>query len=88
MKIKTVLTRDEDIFLKLGERTKIANENNGSLFISIHANAATDRRASGFETNGVGGTHSRHNERWNHGGSFEFAARNAQRLPWAYKRSE
>ena len=50
MKIKTVLTRDEDIFLKLGERTKIANENNGSLFISIHANAATDRRASGFET--------------------------------------
>jgi len=50
MKIKTVLTRDEDIFLKLRERTKIANENNGSLFISIHANAATDRRASGFET--------------------------------------
>ena len=50
MKIKTVLTRDEDIFLKLAERTKIANENNGSLFISIHANAATDRRASGFET--------------------------------------
>ncbi len=50
MKVKTVLTRDEDIFLKLGERTKIANENNGSLFISIHANAATDRRASGFET--------------------------------------
>ena len=50
MKVKTILTRDEDIFLKLGERTRIANENNGSLFISIHANAATDRRASGFET--------------------------------------
>ena len=50
MKVKTILTRDEDIFLKLGERTKIANENNGNLFISIHANAATDRRASGFET--------------------------------------
>ena len=50
MKVKTVLTRDEDIFLKLDERTRIANENNGSLFISIHANAATDRRASGFET--------------------------------------
>ena len=50
MKVKTVLTRDEDIFLRLGERTRIANENNGSLFISIHANAATDRRASGFET--------------------------------------
>ena len=50
MKVKTILTRDEDIFLKLGERTRFANENNGDLFISIHANAAEDRRASGFET--------------------------------------
>ena len=50
MDVKTVLTRDEDIFLKLDERKKIANDNNGSLFISIHANAASDRRASGFET--------------------------------------
>ena len=50
MNIKTILTRDEDIFLKLGERTRFANENNGDLFISIHANAAEDRRASGFET--------------------------------------
>ena len=50
MKVKIVMTRDEDIFLKLSERTKIANENNGSLFISIHTNAAEDRRASGFET--------------------------------------
>ena len=29
-------------------------------------------------------SHSRHSERRNHGGSFESAARNAQRLPWAY----
>ena len=50
MDIKVVMTRDEDVFLKLSERTKIANENNGSLFISIHTNAAEDRRASGFET--------------------------------------
>ena len=50
MKVKIVMTRDEDIFLRLSERTKIANENNGSLFISIHTNAAEDRRASGFET--------------------------------------
>ena len=50
MSVKTVLTRDEDIFLKLDERKQIANDNNGSLFISIHANAAQDRRASGFET--------------------------------------
>ena len=50
MNVKAILTRDEDIFLRLGERTRFANENNGDLFISIHANAAEDRRASGFET--------------------------------------
>ena len=54
MKVKIVMTRDEDIFLRLSERTKIANENNGSLFISIHTNAAEDRRASGFETFFIG----------------------------------
>ncbi len=50
LNVNIVMTRDEDIFLRLSERTKIANENNGSLFISIHTNAAEDRRASGFET--------------------------------------
>lgn len=48
--IKIIMTRDEDVFLRLSERTKIANESNGNLFISIHTNAAEDRRASGFET--------------------------------------
>ena len=33
LNVKIVMTRDEDIFLRLSERTKIANENNGSLFI-------------------------------------------------------
>ena len=50
MDIKVIMTRDEDVFLRLSERTKIANDNVGSLFISIHTNAAEDRRASGFET--------------------------------------
>ncbi len=50
LNVKIVMTRDEDIFLRLSERTRIANENNGNLFISIHTNAAEDRRASGFET--------------------------------------
>ena len=50
LNVKIVMTRDEDVFLRLSERTRIANENNGSLFISIHTNAAEDRRASGFET--------------------------------------
>ena len=50
MNVKIIMTRDEDVFLGLSERTKIANESNGNLFISIHTNAAEDRRASGFET--------------------------------------
>ncbi len=50
LKIKVILTRDEDIFLRLQDRTKFANVNEGDLFISIHTNAAEDRRASGFET--------------------------------------
>ena len=50
MNVKIIMTRDEDVFLKLSERTKIANESNGNLFISIHTNAAEDRKASGFET--------------------------------------
>ena len=50
MNVRIIMTRDEDVFLRLSERTKIANESNGNLFISIHTNAAEDRRAIGFET--------------------------------------
>ena len=49
-KTKVILTREEDIFLRLQDRTKFANANEGDLFISIHTNASEDRRASGFET--------------------------------------
>ena len=48
--IKVVHTREEDIFIPLWKRTKIANENNGKLFISIHANASPNRNVRGFET--------------------------------------
>ncbi len=54
MNIKTVLTRDEDIFIRLQDRTKLANSENGKLFISIHANSAEDTRANGFETYMIG----------------------------------
>ena len=47
---KVVYTRDEDVFIPLWERTKVANESNGKLFISIHANANNNRRIKGFET--------------------------------------
>ncbi|MHB8709323.1 MAG: N-acetylmuramoyl-L-alanine amidase, partial [Desulfuromonadales bacterium] len=45
-----VLTRDRDVFLPLEERTAIANKVGADLFISVHANAATNRQAFGIET--------------------------------------
>ncbi|MEE9166444.1 MAG: N-acetylmuramoyl-L-alanine amidase [Candidatus Neomarinimicrobiota bacterium] len=47
---KVIYTRDEDVFVPLWKRTKMANERNGKLFISIHANSNKNRRIRGFET--------------------------------------
>jgi len=51
MGVKVIYTRDEDVFIPLWKRTKIANESGGKVFVSIHANA-TPRASSanGFET--------------------------------------
>ena len=49
--IKVVYTREEDVFIPLWERTKIANDSGGKLFISIHANSAyKNKQVRGFET--------------------------------------
>ena len=48
--INVVYTRDEDVFVPLLDRTKIANESKGKLFVSIHANANKNRKVQGFET--------------------------------------
>ena len=45
-----ILTRSGDKYLALEERTAIANTKRADLFISIHANASRNRRASGIET--------------------------------------
>ncbi len=45
-----ILTRSDDNFIPLEERTAIANEKAADLFISIHANASHDRSARGIET--------------------------------------
>ncbi len=50
MGAEVVMTRTNDTFIPLEERTAIANENAADLFISIHANASRDRRARGIET--------------------------------------
>jgi N-acetylmuramoyl-L-alanine amidase len=45
-----ILTRKDDTFIPLEERTAIANQKGADLFISIHANASRDRSARGLET--------------------------------------
>jgi N-acetylmuramoyl-L-alanine amidase len=47
------LTRDDDRYLTLKERTSLANKKNADLFVSVHANAVTKDRvmyARGIET--------------------------------------
>ncbi len=44
------LTRDEDIYLTLEERTAIANSLEADLFVSIHVNSSKNRRLRGIET--------------------------------------
>ncbi len=48
--IRVVYTREDDRFIELHERGRIANESCGKLFVSVHANAAGNRRAHGSET--------------------------------------
>lgn len=44
---KVIMTRDRDTFVPLQERTKIANQSGGKLFISIHADSNPSRRLRG-----------------------------------------
>ncbi|MCS7250807.1 MAG: N-acetylmuramoyl-L-alanine amidase, partial [candidate division WOR-3 bacterium] len=49
--LDVILTRNNDIFLSLGERAKIANDNKADIFISIHCNSTPKKNsyACGFE---------------------------------------
>jgi N-acetylmuramoyl-L-alanine amidase len=47
---EVVMTRSDDTFIPLEERTAIANQKSADLFISVHANASPDKSARGIET--------------------------------------
>lgn len=49
--VKVVLTRNKDEFIELKDRGKIANSNNGDLFVSIHCNfkKKDDNDKKGYE---------------------------------------
>ncbi|MDD4082287.1 MAG: N-acetylmuramoyl-L-alanine amidase [Sphaerochaetaceae bacterium] len=46
---KIILTRDSDIFVSLKERSKLTQQFENSIFISLHANSSTFVSASGYE---------------------------------------
>lgn len=45
-----IMTREDDRFITLNNRCRIANDNKSNLFISIHTNAASAKSAHGIET--------------------------------------
>lgn len=46
---KVIMTRENDVFLPLELRARIANQTRDSIFVSIHFNATSNRDATGFE---------------------------------------
>lgn len=48
--VRVVYTREEDIFVPLWQRPRIANEAAGKLFISIHCNSSESSKPYGTET--------------------------------------
>ena len=48
--LKTVLTRANDTFIPLDSRGALGNEQNNSIFVSIHFNDSRRRGVQGFET--------------------------------------
>lgn len=54
--LDVVLTRESDVFVPLSDRSELANAKEADLFVSLHCNAAGDKRESGFEVYSVSET--------------------------------
>lgn len=48
--LEVLLTRDDDTFVRLEDRARMANEARGDLFISVHCNSAANSKLRGIET--------------------------------------
>jgi N-acetylmuramoyl-L-alanine amidase len=66
--IKTVMTRDSDVFIPLNDRVAMENKQKNAVFVSIHFNDSRKRRTRGFETY------------YHSGASFDLANRIQQKL--------
>jgi N-acetylmuramoyl-L-alanine amidase len=53
---QVVMTREDDRFIRLEDRTAIATTEGGNLFVSIHANAVRDKRVCGIQSFFLGTT--------------------------------
>src|SRR5213592_1241273 len=66
--IKTVMTRDSDVFIPLNDRVAMENAQKNAVFVSIHFNDSRKRKTRGFETY------------YHSGPSFDLASRIQQKL--------
>ena len=50
LQVRVLMTRSEDVFVVLADRSALANRAKADFFVSLHVNAAEKRGAVGFET--------------------------------------
>jgi N-acetylmuramoyl-L-alanine amidase len=49
LNVNVIMTRDDDTFIPLSKRSRMAIQQNGKIFISLHCNATQNREANGVE---------------------------------------